>query len=250
MQNDGGKPAPQYLRRDFLVGVTAGFVATQSIGRAVAKAGGRFEGTTTCFSQSGEDVIVRGLLEDRGIKKPSYLDIGAFLPKLGSNTYLLYRNGGRGVLVEPNVDLTSTLRQTRPKDVVLDVGIGLDGAHRADYYQLNRMQFNSFDGAQARKLVEMLGGGVTLVGVVPVRLMPINQVLSEHFFDRGPDFLSIDVEGLDLAILKTMDFDRFRPSVVCRDAGSAGEDDGFVDHGVPEGQRLPGAGDDARQYDL
>jgi hypothetical protein len=51
--------------------------------------------------------------------------------------------------------------------------------------------------------------------VVKMPLVPINRVLEEHFGGKAPDLLSTDAEGLDLAILKTLDFDRFRPKVIC-----------------------------------
>ncbi len=181
---------------------------------------------------------MHGLLEDRRINRPTYLDIGAFLPDFGSNTYLLYLAGGRGVLVEPNVDLIPRLRSVRPRDAVLEVGIGLGAQERADYYRLSMIQLNTFDQEQANKVVSASGGQVSLVGVGSVRLMPINRVLAEHFPNGGPDFLSIDVEGLDLSILKTMDFDRFRPSILCRSAGVANPYDGRRNHRVPQRQGL------------
>src|SRR5262245_35491217 len=63
---------------------------------------GRFPPSSTpSFAHSGEDVMARLFLNFIG--KPSYLDIGAYLPIFGNNTYLFYAMGGRGVLVEPNV---------------------------------------------------------------------------------------------------------------------------------------------------
>jgi hypothetical protein len=40
-------------------------------------------------------------------------------------------------------------------------------------------------------------------------------VLNEHFPGGGPDLLSIDIESLDLAVLKTIDFSTHRPKVIC-----------------------------------
>jgi hypothetical protein len=45
-------------------------------------------------------------------------------------------------------------------------------------------------------------------------LLNINRVIEEHL-GRAPDILSTDVEGLDLDILRTLDFSRFRPGVIC-----------------------------------
>ena len=46
-------------------------------------------------------------------------------------------------------------------------------------------------------------------------LVPINKVIEQHFHGKAPDFISIDVEGLDTPIMKTLDFQRFRPKLIC-----------------------------------
>jgi hypothetical protein len=53
------------------------------------------------------------------------------------------------------------------------------------------------------------------VSVVKMPLLNINRVIAEHLGGVAPDLLSIDIEGLDLPILKTLDFDRYRPKVIC-----------------------------------
>ena len=62
-------------------------------------------------------------------------------------------------------------------------------------------------------------------------LVNVNEVLARHFPASGPDFVSIDVEGLDLDILKTLDFGRFRPKVFCVETSLL---DGDVHAGILE----------------
>lgn len=50
--------------------------------------------------------------------------------------------------------------------------------------------------------------------VVKMPLLGINYVISEYFTEC-PDFISIDVEGWDLQILRTLDFERYNPAVFC-----------------------------------
>ncbi len=86
------------------------------------------------YSQFGEDLIVRYLFDMLGTKQPTYLDIGANHPRFISNTYYFYKRGARGVLVEPNPRLCKVLRSVRPRDVVLEVGIGLTAETQADFF--------------------------------------------------------------------------------------------------------------------
>jgi FkbM family methyltransferase len=208
---------PQFLRRDFLTGTVAGVVASGSVGLAAgALAKPAFpEGVNPSYAQCGEDLVVSQIFEFLKIDRPTYLDVGAFLPIYSNNTYLFYQRGARGVLVEPNVDLVPELKRKRPKDVVLGVGIGITEAASAPYYCLTLAQWNTFSKDEAERLVAKSAGQVKIEKVVPLPLVPINRVIAEHFPGKGPDYLSIDVESLELAILQTLDFARFRPRVIC-----------------------------------
>ncbi|MEM6291498.1 MAG: FkbM family methyltransferase [Myxococcota bacterium] len=170
------------------------------------------DGRQFSYAQQGEDLIVLQALTMLGIGKPSYLDVGAFHPMIGSNTYLMYAAGGRGVLVEPNPAMTKMLAEVRPKDVVVNAGVGIGEATEADYYLIkDRPQLNTFSKAQVDRYV---AEGGTLEKTVPMKLERIDALIESHF-KTAPDFLSIDVEGLDLEILQTMNFDKHRPTVLC-----------------------------------
>lgn len=213
---DPGRNFWRLPRRDFFFGGLAGLIVGKGSEWVQPVEWSKLalpNGTKLSFSQYGEDLVVDSLFGALKVKQPSYLDIGAWEPIMGSNTYLFYRQGGRGVLVEPNPAVTPKLRSRRPHDVTLEAGIGLDDTPAMDYYMFSDEQLNTFDKEQADRLLAETD--LKLKQVVKLPMLNINRVLAEHFGGRAPDFLSIDVEGLDLAILKTMDFDRFRPKVIC-----------------------------------
>jgi FkbM family methyltransferase len=149
------------------------------------------------------------------LTRTTYLDVGAFRPIYANNTYLLYQKGDRGVLIEPNIDLIPELRAKRPGDTVLNVGVGTTKQSAADYYCLSLPEWNTFDKAEAERRVAAYGGKVKIERVVKMPLIAINRIMAEYFPPSGPDILSIDIESLDLAVLRTMDFTRFRPKVMC-----------------------------------
>jgi FkbM family methyltransferase len=211
-------------RRDFLVGAGAG-VATVKLAewgvRAAFLRKKPVPGFAASFAQSGEDLVANYMLKILGIARPSYLDIGAYKPIEQSNTYLFYLQGGRGVLVEPNVALCEQLTEVRPEDKVLNVGIGISTQKEADYYVLNEAALNTFDRDDADQAVQRSNGTVRLERVIRMPLVNINEVLAQHFAST-PDFLSIDTEGLDLPILQTLDFERHRPIVICAETQTVG----------------------------
>lgn len=172
------------------------------------------------FAQQGEDLVMQQMLLLYGVTSPTYLDVGAHDPVRNSNTYVFYALGGHGVLVEPNPAYAELLRKERPRDTVLEVGVGVTKQAEADYYVLGGDgQLNTFSKATADSRVRLHQGAIERV--IKRKLVPLGQVLEEHFKDRAPDVLSIDVEGLDFDIIKTLDFNRWRPRIVCVETADA-----------------------------
>ena len=212
-------PRPQFVRRDFLTGTAAGLAAGLTATRAVGAYANPFltgrlalDGANPSYAQQGEDLVMLSLFARMGVAAPSYLDIGAYEPIECSNTYLFYRLGGRGVLVEPNVDLAPKLRRVRPADVTLNVGIGVTDDPAADFYVMADPQRHTFDKDEAEKLQR---DGMALKAVVTMPLVNINAVIADHFGGAAPDLVSIDIEGMDCAVLRTLDLARFRPKMIC-----------------------------------
>jgi methyltransferase FkbM-like protein len=166
------------------------------------------------FAQSGEDLIAHFIFHYLQIPKITYMDVGAHDPVAINNTYFFYRRGFRGVLVEPNVEMCKKLRAVRPQDTTLEAGIGVTAAREADYYVMTESAWNTFSKEEAEHMAKVTGGGIKVERVIKMPLLEINDVMWKHF-GGAPTFLSIDAEGLHLAILKTIDFKRFRPAVIC-----------------------------------
>lgn len=164
------------------------------------------------FSQSGEDGCIAFLFSQLRIRKPSYLELGVYKPKHGSNTYSLYKNGGTGVLVEADSTLIEEIRSARPKDIVLNIGVGFDDMTEADFYIFNEPSLNTFNKEEAEYRVKF--SSFKLVKTEKVKLKNINTILKENF-KTLPHFLSIDIEGLDLAVLKSLDLKRYPIPVIC-----------------------------------
>jgi FkbM family methyltransferase len=161
------------------------------------------------YAQWGEDILLKLYLDYLKEPQPQYIDIGAWDPVDGSNTYLFYRAGGRGVLVEPNPTYCEKLRAVRTRDTVINAGLGATTDTEADYYIIGGDgQLNTF----SKKQVDEEHLKVKEVVKMPIR--NVNKVLEENFA-TAPALFSVDTEGFDLTILKTMNFGRWRPKVFC-----------------------------------
>jgi FkbM family methyltransferase len=163
------------------------------------------------YAQCGEDLIVDYVLAILDVGNVSYLDIGAHHPRYLSNTYYFYRQGGRGVCVEPDPNALRAFKQIRPHDICLPVGIG-PSPGTADLFLMTTSTLNTFSREEAERYQAY--GTEQIERVIPVEIKTINQIL-EEYFESAPDFVSMDVEGMDLSVLNGFDFERFRPKVFC-----------------------------------
>ena len=161
------------------------------------------------YAQSGEDIILRHLFDILGVAFPSYLDIGAHHPIHISNSYLFYRQGSKGVCIEPDPSLVADFRRKRPRDTVLGVGVAIQPGE-LEFFVMSASTLNTFSEEEALH-AQTLGHRIEKRLCIPV--ITVNEA-----FERCslvPDFVSIDVEGLDEAVVSSIDFDRFRPTAFC-----------------------------------
>jgi FkbM family methyltransferase len=198
-----------------VVGSAAGKVAWDRFASGAGAGASLPENARVSFSEQGEDIALFHALRDvLKVERPTYMDVGAGHPTRSSNTFLLYWAGNHGVLVEPNPMFAGLLREHRPRDIVIQAGIGVTDVAEADYYEIKgNPMLNTF----SPETVERLQKGKTdsvVERVVKVALIDVNRVMAEHL-GRAPDLLSTDVEGLDYAILRALDLNRFRPGVIC-----------------------------------
>ena len=177
------------------------------------------------YAESGEDLVLwqiaSGVLR---IENPTYMDIGAHHPVINNNTFFFYERGSRGVLVEPNPALHEVLSGVRPRDTLLRAGIGAGARSEADYYVIGGSedgQLNTFSQEQATQLVARSQGHYRIERVIKVPLLNINDVMREQW-NAAPNVLSVDTEGFDLPILRSMDFKRFRPDVIVAETQELG----------------------------
>ena len=170
------------------------------------------DGGPATYAQCGEDRILVFLFNSLGIKEPIYLEVGTCHPCKGNNTYLFYQRGGHGVCVEPNPDLVPLIRQTRPRDVVLGVGVTPEPSASLTYYMFDEPSLNTFDAGEAQQ--RKSSGLNPIKSELTIPTVTLNSILKEHF-TGGLDLLSLDVEGLDLALLQSLDFSITRPLSIC-----------------------------------
>ena len=158
------------------------------------------------YSQEGEDMILRRVFE--GQTAGFYVDVGAHHPKHLSNTYAFYRQGWRGLNIDAMPGSMRVFRQLRPRDISVECAIAAD-KRTVVFYIFNNPSLNTCDEVLARSRVHRFR---RIEREVSMQARRLDDVLSHHL-PKGQtiDFLNIDVEGLDLEVLQSNDWARFRP---------------------------------------
>ncbi|MBU4556704.1 MAG: FkbM family methyltransferase [Actinobacteria bacterium] len=160
-------------------------------------------------SQYGEDLILDALLGSPALG--TYVDVGANDPAVLSNTRRFHERGWNGLNIEPNSELCAALASARPGDITLNIGIAPE-AGSLTFYKMDPSTLSTFDKGAARD--NLAHPGARMIEEVEVLVEPLSQVLDTHLAGRTVDFLSVDTEGLDLAVLQSNDWHKHRPRLV------------------------------------
>ena len=159
------------------------------------------------YSYGGIDSLILHIFKNQ--KNGFYLDIGCGHPIKNNNTYLLNKKGWRGInidLDEENIDLFNSYRK---KDVNLATAVSDKEGETELYFYHSKSALNTIskDNADFQK--------AKVSAIKKIKTQTINKIIENSpFKDRKIDFLSVDVEGSELAILKNFDFTKYSPKVI------------------------------------
>ncbi len=154
------------------------------------------------FSQCGEDMLVANILQDLGHEGEwTYVDVGCFDPIQYSNTYFFSVRGGSGLVVDLNENHREAYRQFRPRDQFVRAAVS-DSTEPVGIQAIGHPSDTVIFGAAPDSVETM----------IPV---PLGTVLHDHW-PKGKriSFLDVDCEGHDLGVLRSNDWESFRPWVV------------------------------------
>ena len=166
------------------------------------------------YSQEGEDLVLARLLEGR--TAGFYVDVGAHHPARFSNTCFFYRQGWHGINIEPAPDALAVFERERPHDINLQSGVA-ENPGTLTYYVFNDAALNTFD--ESLKRDREANTSYRVVRTIPIPVQRLDTILKRHLPDgQAIDFMSIDVEGLDLQVLRSNDWRAFRARFVLVEA--------------------------------
>lgn len=164
----------------------------------------------THFAQWGEDVVLAGFMTgapDAGC----YIDVGCFHPKKYSNTYRLYRKGWRGINIDVDPVKRDVFALLRRGDENLCCAVGREAGTATLYAFGHYSVLSTLDAAKAAEY-RALGYDCE---ERPVEVRTLTGIYeASRFRGRKISLLSIDVEGHEESVLRSLDFARYRPALI------------------------------------
>lgn len=162
------------------------------------------------FSQEGEDLLLDRIFSFK--RNGFYVDVGAHHPVRFSNTYLFYRKGWRGINIDGAPGCMKIFEDYRPNDINVE---SLISGTEKDFifYIFNEPALNTLDQNVAREKSKIHGYRIEKEVLLKSQRL---ETLLERKLPKGQhiDFMSIDVEGVDLDVVRSNNWERFIPDVV------------------------------------
>jgi len=168
--------------------------------------------THTSYSQEGEDMVLRSFYEGQKNYRGFFVDVGAHHPSRFSNTNYFYKKGWRGINIEPTPGAIKAFNMFRKRDLNLNIGIS-SVKDKLTFYCFNEPALNGFSKEISEE--RNTSKKYKIIKEVEVETYPLADVLDKNLpANQQIDFLTIDVEGLDLQVLKSNNWDKYKPSYI------------------------------------
>ncbi len=158
-------------------------------------------------SQFAEDLLVFLSLQSGNFEN-YYVDVGCHNPRRGSNTYALYKKGWKGILIDLEDEKVLACKLARPRDIVVKAAVS-DVEEFVDIYSPSSFSTNTTIDLDT--LPDKTGFQV----IDRIKTKTLSSILDEQRCPSRFGFLSIDVEGVDFRVLLSLNFDKYKPEVIC-----------------------------------
>tara|TARA_B100001029_G_scaffold159061_1_gene146134 strand:+ start:570 stop:1253 length:684 start_codon:yes stop_codon:yes gene_type:complete len=153
------------------------------------------------YAEDKEDLLV---LKKIRKKNGYFVDVGCFHPTRINNTYLLYKKGWRGLNIDMNKFSIKLFDLVRPHDINIHSAVS-SVKGEIFYYTSKKLALSS-----------SLSKSKNLNIKVKVNSDSLNNIIcSSKFKNKKIDFLSLDCEGHDLEVLKTINLKKYSPKIIC-----------------------------------
>lgn len=159
------------------------------------------------YGFSAEDQVILTLLGYP--KKGFYVDVGCNHPVRFSNTFMFYMRGWNGLTLDANSDLIDLHKKIRPKDISVCCAVS---DHEKDVV-FTKFTDNSMSSISS-EFVREFQNAMPIVSEEVVKTRTLSNIFIEHKVPNEFEFLSIDVEGHDFEVLRSVNLAEYKPRLI------------------------------------
>ncbi len=154
-------------------------------------------------------MILRKIYENKN--EGFYVDIGAYHPKRFSNTHFFYRKGWRGINVDARPESMRLFNKIRTRDINLELAVS-NAKEELVYYAFDEPALNGFNKELSEARTEKEH---KLLFTKKIKTITLKEILDNFLpVNIQINFLSVDVEGNDLNVLKSNNWDKYQPDLI------------------------------------
>jgi FkbM family methyltransferase len=155
-----------------------------------------------------EDLNILNFFKDK--RDGFYVDVGCFHPIDRNNTYLLYLKNWRGINIDISQFSIDLFNFLRPDDFNLKCAVSEKNQMIKTYFQKELSQLSTTDELQAKKAFQ------GKIKTQEVQSYSLDQIIeNSKFCNKEIDLLDIDVEGADYQVLLGLNFEKYKPKLIC-----------------------------------
>lgn len=161
-------------------------------------------------SQFGEDKKILKIFNNK--KNGLYIDLGCFHPIRQNNTYLLYKLGWKGINIDLNPLTVELFNVARPNDINICAAVSNKKAKEFLYFDHSLSPLNTISKNHLLFLNNAFG--LNEVKKKKIKTTTLKNILKKNKIKKI-DFMNIDIEGSELKVLRSLDFNYYDISVIC-----------------------------------
>ena len=160
------------------------------------------------YSMLGEDLVVNNFFKNK--TNGFYVDVGCYHPIDGNNTHLLFKNGWSGINIDLNKISIDLFNIARKNDENFRVAVSNKSKKIKFYYRKKINMLNTINKNFANNSFKK-GYSIDYI-----QARTLSSILKESKLkNKKIDFLNIDIEGNEINALKTLNFEIYRPKLIC-----------------------------------
>ena len=161
-------------------------------------------------SQFNEEKNILDLFESNF--KGTYVDIGCFHPTKYSNTRKMYNLGWSGLNIDLNPITIELFNFKRPKDINICAALSNKIKKTKLYIHHDLSSQNTLSDNHVSWMKKNFG-----LNKLKTKIIKTNRLdkILKKFKISNIDFLNIDIEGLELEVMSTLNLNKFNIKVIC-----------------------------------